>query len=257
MKYNKDLIKFVQTQLHLTADGIPGKKTQAALSSFPSSWTVKRKIVGYVQYLCLEKGIEVGKIDGYIGPQTEYAYERLQAKLNHKEFKLWRDEEPETPTMSSSKWPNQNPQSELIKFYGKPGTNQTKVVVPYPLKIAWAPKKIVTRFTCHEKVADSIVKVLARVKDHYGDDIEDLGLDLWGGCLNVRKMRGGSKWSTHAWGIAIDWDPAHNKLRWHNNRANFAKPVYNVWWKLWEEEGWTSLGRAKNYDWMHVQAAGV
>lgn len=26
-------------------------------------------------------------------------------------------------------------------------------------------------------------------------------------------------------------------------------------WKCWEEEGWVSLGRQRNYDRMHVQAA--
>ena len=27
------------------------------------------------------------------------------------------------------------------------------------------------------------------------------------------------------------------------------------WWALWEEEGFVSLGRAGDFDWMHVQAA--
>ena len=26
------------------------------------------------------------------------------------------------------------------------------------------------------------------------------------------------------------------------------------WWRIWEEQGWTSLGRVRNFDWMHVQA---
>ena len=97
--------------------------------------------------------------------------------------------------------------------------------------------------------------VLERVQDHYGDQISELGLDMWGGCYNKRKMRGGSRWSTHSWGIAIDWDPSRNQLKWKANQANFAKPEYDIWWKLWEDEGFTSLGRAKNYDYMHVQAA--
>ena len=82
-----------------------------------------------------------------------------------------------------------------------------------------------------------------------------LRLDRWGGCLNVRKMRGGSSWSMHAWGIAIDFDPDRNQLKWGRDRAVFARPDYDAWWRCWEDEGWTSLGRTKNYDWMHVQAA--
>ena len=80
-------------------------------------------------------------------------------------------------------------------------------------------------------------------------------LDLWGGCLNVRKMRGGSRYSMHSWGIAIDYDPGKNRLKWGRDRAAFAKPEYDTWWRLWEEEGWVSLGRTRNFDWMHVQAA--
>ena len=38
-------------------------------------------------------------------------------------------------------------------------------------------------------------------------------------------------------------------------RFAFARPEYNMWWKLWEEEGWVSLERQRNFDWMHVQAA--
>ncbi len=148
------------------------------------------------------------------------------------------------------------PRSRELTLTALPTAVET-VVVPYPLRIAWKKSQVVRRFTCHEKVADSIARVLTRVLDHYGDQIKPLGLDLWGGCLNVRKMRGGTKYSTHSWGIAIDWDPERNRLRWDKNKANFAKPEYEKWWQLWEEEGWVSLGQEKDYDWMHIQAARV
>ena len=100
--------------------------------------------------------------------------------------------------------------------------------------------------------------MLTKAKVHYGvSGLQSMGLDLWGGCLNVRKMRGGTKYSTHSWGIAMDWDPAHNQLRWDKNKALLAQPRYEMWWKFWEEEGWVSLGRARDYDWMHVQAAQI
>jgi len=82
-----------------------------------------------------------------------------------------------------------------------------------------------------------------------------LKLDLWGGCLNVRRMRGGRKYSTHSWGIAVDYDPLHNRLKWGRDKALFARPEYNKWWEFWEKEGWVSLGRTRNFDWMHIQAA--
>ncbi len=111
-------------------------------------------------------------------------------------------------------------------------------------------------FACHERVHDSLYRVLDRVLDHYGlEEIQRLRLDLWGGCLNVRKKRGGTTSSMHSWGIAVDYDPLRNKLPWGRTRAAFAKPDYDRWWQLWEEEGWVSLGRTRNFDWMHIQAS--
>ena len=91
---------------------------------------------------------------------------------------------------------------------------------------------------------------------HYGPDgVRELRLDRYGGCFNPRKKRGGTSWSTHAWAIALDFDPERNRLQWGRERAAFARPEYHRWWELWEEEGWVSLGRVANFDWMHVQAA--
>ncbi len=61
--------------------------------------------------------------------------------------------------------------------------------------------------------------------------------------------------STHSWGIAIDWDADRNPLRATSKTALLATPPYAKFLDLWEEEGFVSLGRARNYDWMHVQAA--
>lgn len=266
MKMSPSIIKIIQSSLNshykqnLVVDGMAGKKTFAALmqvSAIPTHWEDERKLVGYIQHICQLEDINAGPVDGYWGPQTDYGYSKLKEALTTGQPQQpWRDDEGIGATPVAGSWPVQT-QSELERYYGPVGTNQTSVVLPYPVKIAWMTDRTITKFSCHEKVADSLVRVLTRVKDHYGDDISDLGLDLWGGCLNVRKMRGGSKWSTHAWGIAIDWDPARNRLRWNHTRANFAKPVYNKWWELWEEEGAVSLGRTRDYDWMHVQFAKV
>lgn len=262
----KGVMKVIQQALNkhysagLVEDGIYGKNTANALLKvpvLPTHWEKERTLIGMVQHTCNLEGFDAGPVDGYWGPQTDYGYGLLKEKYTTGQAPLpWRDDEGLGATPPNQGWPIQT-QNELEKYYGPVGTNQTSVVVPYPLKIAWATEKTVTKFSCHEKVADSIVWVLDRVKDHYGDQIHELGLDLWGGCLNVRKMRGGSKWSTHAWGISIDWDPAHNRLRWGADKARLAKPEYETWWKLWEEKGAVSLGRARNYDWMHVQFSKV
>jgi hypothetical protein len=124
------------------------------------------------------------------------------------------------------------------------------------MRIAWNLRQKVNSTLCHEQVADSAARVFNRVLDHYGEvKIVDLHLDLFGGCYNKRPIRGGSRWSLHSWGIAFDFDPSRNRLRWGRDRAAFAKPEYKAWWQIWEEEGWLSLGRERNFDWMHVQTA--
>lgn len=154
-------------------------------------------------------------------------------------------------------WPKQNAAS-MNAFFGKVGTNQTTLILPYTMRLAWDTKVPIYKFSINKRCHDSAKRALTRVLNEYGiDEIKRLRLDLFGGCLNVRKMRGGSNWSIHAWGAAIDFDPDRNQLKWGKDQASFAKPEYKKWWKAWEDEGWVSLGRARNFDWMHVQAANL
>lgn len=154
-----------------------------------------------------------------------------------------------------NKWPKQN-YSSMVAFYGEPGENQTLLVLPYTLKIAWDLKISVKRLTCHEKVAESLYTIFEKTLKVYGEsDIRKLKLDVFGGCLNVRKMRGSNtQWSTHSWGAAVDIDPDNNRLKWGKDRATLAKKEYEPFWKIVESENWVSLGRVQNRDYMHFQA---
>lgn len=153
-----------------------------------------------------------------------------------------------------SNWPKQD-YASMVKFYGPVGENQIQIQLPYPMVLDWEPKTV-TRITCHEKVADAMVRIFKNLQSHYGyDKLHALGIDQFGGMLNVRKMRGGSAWSIHSWGAAIDLDPNRNQLKWGKDRAQLAKPVYLPMWKIIEAEGATSLGRARNIDFMHSQFA--
>ena len=64
-------------------------------------------------------------------------------------------------------------------------------------------------------------------------------------------MRGGSRLSVHAWGIAIDMDPARNPFpaRWREGMLNpdFADILekHGIWWR----------GRPGDNDPMHFQCA--
>ena len=212
------------------------------------AWARDRQIVAAKQIVLHEMGIEVGAVDGLVGPQMRLAIEKWQDMMREVAGDSW---DVTAPKMND--WPTQK---QVPSFYGAVGTNQVTLQLPYPMRLAWDLNSNVTKFSCHAKVHDSAHRVFTRVLKEYGiDEIKRLRLDYFGGCLNVRKMRGGSSWSMHAWGIAIDIDPEHNALRMDRSQATLASPEYDKWWAAWEDEGWLSLGRARDYDWMHLQAA--
>ena len=156
-----------------------------------------------------------------------------------------------------SNWPKQS-YNFMTAFYGPVGENQTQIQLPYEMYLAWDEKAKVKKITCNKKCAESLHTIFEQTLKTYGlKDIQKLRLNSFGGCLNVRKMRGGSAWSIHSWGAAVDLDPDRNLLKWGRDKAAFAKKEYDNFWKIVEGEGWTSLGRAKNFDWMHFQAANL
>ncbi|MEX2564906.1 MAG: M15 family metallopeptidase [Cyclobacteriaceae bacterium] len=238
-------------------DGIFGPATLGALnqvSGLNNAWPNTRKMTAFIQMAANEKGIDAGPVDGFWGQRTQYAFDELTFLLeNNKRREPWRPDE----VVSANRWPRQG-SAEFNEFYGPRGSQLVTMSLPFVFKIAWDLRFRARRITCHQKVAESLLKVLENVRDKYGEeDINALRLNHFGGCYNNRLMRGGTQWSTHAWGIALDFDPARNQLTWGRDKAALAHPVYEEWWKCWEEEGWVSLGRQRNFDWMHVQAAEV
>ncbi len=219
-------------------------------------WSAARKTVAGLQLLCAENDIDCGVIDGLYGPQTESALGRL--KILTTTGSLPRGFGDITPIKQNPHaFPMEEPEL-LNDYYGKPCTAKlVKVHCPWPLRLDWDLKSITTTISIHERLADSLSAVLRKVYKIYGlKGIKKNGLDRYGGSFNCRKKRGSkAAWSTHAWGIALDWYPSKNKLKWDSERASLAHPDLDDWWETWEREGWFSLGRNENRDWMHVQAA--
>lgn len=209
------------------------------------------KLVFVLQVVLTEMGVNPGPIDGIFGSKTLNALQVYKAKLEKRENFERPDE-----TISANKWPTYN---QLINYYGPPGeANLIEVELPYPHRLAWDTSEIVTTTRCHHKVAKSYLRVLGKVLSEYGPSgISDLRLDMYGGCYSYRNMKGSDKKSTHSWGIAFDYDPIRNQFQWGADRASFAHTDYDKWWSFWEEEGWASLGRALNFDWMHIQAVSL
>lgn len=146
--------------------------------------------------------------------------------------------------------------NQIIAKYGEPGDtdNLTTITLPYPMRIAWDLKKSVTKITCHKLIADALSNVFADILAAYGyEEIKRLGIDLFGGCYNFRKMRGGSRWSRHSWAIAIDIDPARNGLRTKWAASQFSKPAYSKMVEIFYKHGFMSYGKDRNFDSMHFE----
>jgi hypothetical protein len=220
--------------------------TKCAPLEAPTLASSERLFTAVVQCFLKELGIDTGKVDGFLGPQTKYAIDEWQKKTDY-----FRDIPDPKPI-----WPLQK---DVPTFYGEKGENQVRIKSPYALLIAWNNSQIIHEFSVHEKVADSATRCMEAIFKEYGPTrIREFGLDQYGGSLNVRIMRGSkTQWSMHSWGIAIDWYPQRNQYKWARPKALFSQPEYVPFFEIWEAEGWVSLGRAKNYDWMHVQAARV
>lgn len=180
--------------------------------------------------------------DGIYGPNTARA---ILSKLGDDEL----------PPASVKRFSTQAQVRAGNSEFGKRGENQTLIILPYAMRLAWDTSIEVRRMSINRACADSALLIFRDALTHYGKDrIRELGLDLFGGCLNVRKVRGGSQWSIHSWGAAIDLDPDNNSLHADHRTARFARSEYRPFWEIVESHGWTSLGRERDYDWMHLQA---
>ena len=148
--------------------------------------------------------------------------------------------------------------AQIIKKYGSPHDDGSYYLVtiqlPYPMRLAWDTKTTIRRMRVHRMIATQMTNVFNDLLAHYGlTELQKLGIDLFGGCFAFRKMRGGSDYSRHSWGIAIDLDPARNSLKATSKTAQFAKPQYKPMIDIFYKHGFVSLGREKNYDWMHFE----
>lgn len=144
-----------------------------------------------------------------------------------------------------------------IKKYGIPtqeGNYLVAIKLPYPMRLSWDKNTTVKTIRCHKLVADNFISVFTDMLAHYGlPKIQELGIDLFGGCFNFRKMRGGSDYSRHSWGIAIDLDPERNQLKETSKTARFARQEYKPMIDIFYRNGFESLGVEENRDWMHFQ----
>jgi hypothetical protein len=143
-------------------------------------------------------------------------------------------------------WPPGDDTSVIARF-GEPGDEAQLVganVRGLGIQYEGQP---VRNIRCHHLVADSLV---AAVTEIFASPARWI-LTEYAGCYNFRKMRGGSRLSKHAWGIAIDFAPATNGLRTHWPRAA-SMPIEAM--EAFARVGFLSAGAFWSRDAMHFQA---
>ncbi len=176
--------------------------------------------------------------DGIVGPQTLQAISTALGIITRHPI-----------------WPAQSEVRRGTSIFGAPGReeNLVNILPPYTLYYEGKP---VRSIRVHKLIATHVQQALREVLTHYGEqEIQRLGLNQYGGSYNCRPTATGKKLSMHAWGIALDFAPASNAYSCKAPRASLSHPDCAVWWQIWEQHGAVSLGRQRNYDWMHLQFA--
>lgn len=225
-------------------DGDFGPKSEKALHAAMAVRTRPRVVIQQIQQSLHDDGYYSGEIDGIFGARSRSSLE--SAKVSAK------------PTASTRPLTRLTT-AQIVKKYGQPtndGEYLVSIDLPFPMRIAWDTKTTVNRMRVHRLAATAFINVFNDLLKHYGlAEIQRLGIDLFGGCFNFRRMRGGSEWSRHSWGIAIDLDSARNPLRASSKTARFARPEYRPMIEIFAKHGFISYGVLFDYDWMHFELA--
>ena len=175
--------------------------------------------------------------DGIIGPKTLSA---ISAALG-------------VPT--APEWPTQADVRAGKSIFGKPGDESALVTINAPYTLYFEGQKV-TRIRVHKLIAAHVQAALTEVLEHYGPTrIKELSLDQYGGSYNYRSTATGRALSMHAWGVALDFAPGLNAYEKRKPYASLSLPECDAWWEIWERHGAVSLGRERDYDWMHLQFA--
>lgn len=255
-----ELVKKVQQLVNVTADGIIGPKTLAAVAealgtniSAYKATTIKN----------IQKKIGV-TADGIIGKNTLNAIISVLSKtqITKKEVNSDLQKYIDKPI----KYSDVKYKANLVKqsalrsgstAFGKAGCEDrlvnVKVPANYPLKYGDTRVKSIR---IHELVADRLEAALNDIINHYGEDIEKVapGACKYDGSYNFRKSRNSSSTSVHSWGLALDFDAGNNTMKMSAPKARLSQDIYKPFFDILEHHGFKSLGRRGDYDWMHVQA---
>jgi len=146
----------------------------------------------------------------------------------------------------------------VYEKYGQPGdpANLESIKPPFQMYLG---NVALRTLSVHKDVAGSLLNALEEIQRVYGNDrIKALKLDQTGGTYSYRKNANDpSRLSLHSWGIAIDIYPSANQKTQTSKSIPppaFTKPEYKDFINIMEKNGWYSLGKFDDSDYMHFQA---
>jgi hypothetical protein len=138
---------------------------------------------------------------------------------------------------------------DCLVVFGEPNVQMEykhMVVLQVPGILQEKMKCLPSRIYCNRALKAPLLRALTNLVNE-GVYTE---LKSWGGCFNVRKMRGGNSMSLHSWGIAIDVNADTNALG--------AEPTLSPCFvDCFTREGFEWGGTWKRKDGMHFQLASL
>ena len=248
-------------------DGAIGTKTMKAIAAVeakhaaaytfdPNTTFRKRRLTAAVQAVLAELDHDPGAVDGWDGVFTQEALNAFLFKqVNGAPEEIKRTPLPAAP--GSTEVPRQ---ADVGTYYGRPGADiESKLVtiqLPFKLRIDWNLRQRTNKIRVHNRASAQLEKALIEVRAHYGEEkMSALGIDRYAGAYNKRRMRGGSKWSMHAYGCAIDFYAQPNGLRTRCPDALFCGDEYQPFLDIMEANEWLPAVRLWGADAMHFQRA--
>jgi hypothetical protein len=114
--------------------------------------------------------------------------------------------------------------------------------VPTSLEIGVIPKRLYCNRAMIEPLTKAFNNIISRGLINQ--------LKTWDGCFNIRKKRGATSQSLHAWGIAIDINAAWNPF---GKKGNMSPELV----KCFTDAGFDWGGTWSKPDFMHFQLAKI
>lgn len=95
---------------------------------------------------------------------------------------------------------------DCLKKYGEPSRSNAFMTlwdVPSDLEIGVIPKRIYCNRDLVKPLQNAFINLISR-------GYAESELLTWDGCFNIRQMTGGTGYSLHSWGIAVDVNAFEN-----------------------------------------------